>query len=70
MKKHNVRYLHVGCGENILPKPFENLDITEREGVDHVTDASDLSKFKDESFDFAFSKLFSSLQLSKHFEHI
>ena len=32
MKKHNVRYLHVGCGENILPKPFENLDITEREG--------------------------------------
>ncbi len=55
MKKHNVRYLHVGCGENILPKPFENLDITEREGVDHVTDASDLSKFKDETFDMVYA---------------
>ena len=49
MKK---RYLHVGCGDNILPKPFENLDIREFDGVDHISKAEDLSLFEDDTFDF------------------
>ena len=45
-----MRYLHIGCGTNILPKPFENLDGREFEGVDHVSSASDLKQFDDETF--------------------
>ena len=49
------RYLHIGCGPNILPKPFENLDGRDFEGVDHVCDANDLSKFDDNTFDMVYA---------------
>ena len=52
MKK---RYLHVGCGDNILPKPFENLDIREFDGVDHISKAEDLSLFEDDTFDLVYA---------------
>ena len=50
-----MRYLHIGCGTNILPKPFENLDGREFEGVDHVSSASDLKQFDDETFDMVYA---------------
>ena len=45
------RYLHTGCGTNILPKPFENLDLRDFDGVDHISAADDLSQFNDNTFD-------------------
>ena len=45
------RYLHIGCGSNILPEPFENLDIRKFEGVDHVSQAYPLELFEDNTFD-------------------
>ena len=50
-----MRYLHIGCGTNILPNPFENLDGREFEGVDHVSSASDLIQFDDETFDMVYA---------------
>ena len=49
------RFLHIGCGTNILPKPFENLDGREFEGVDHVSSASDLKQFDDGTFDMVYA---------------
>ena len=40
-----MRYLHIGCGTNILPKPFENLDARDFEGVKHISSAEDLKMF-------------------------
>ena len=51
----NKRYLHIGCGENILPKPFENLDGRELEGVDYISDAFPLPQFEDETFDLVYA---------------
>ena len=42
-----MRYLHIGCGTNILPKPFENIDGRGFEGVDHISSASDLKQFSE-----------------------
>jgi predicted SAM-dependent methyltransferase len=50
----NLRYLHVGCGNTILPKPFENLDTRKLPGVDHVSEAHPLP-FEDDSFDLLYS---------------
>ena len=33
MFKKNQKYLHIGCGDNVLPKPFINLDSRKRKGV-------------------------------------
>lgn len=48
------RYLHIGCGNVILPKPFENLDARDGEGVDHLGEAYPLD-FADETFDLVYS---------------
>lgn len=50
----NLRYLHVGSGETILPKPFENLDGRNLDGVDHVGSVYPLD-FGDETFDLVYS---------------
>ena len=49
------RYLHIGCGSNILPEPFENLDIREFEGVDHISQAYPLELFEDNTFDLVYA---------------
>ena len=33
MFKKNQKYLHIGYGDNVLPKPFINLDSRKRKGV-------------------------------------
>jgi predicted SAM-dependent methyltransferase len=49
------KYLHIGCGENILPKPFLNLDIRKTGGgVDYIGLAYPL-KFKKNSFDLVYA---------------
>jgi ubiquinone/menaquinone biosynthesis C-methylase UbiE len=48
------RYLHIGCGEVILPKPFENLDTRNIEGVDHISEAYPLP-FQDSVFDLVYA---------------
>lgn len=50
----NKRYLHIGCGDVILPEPFENLDGRDLEGVDHVSSVYPLP-FEDDSFDLVYS---------------
>jgi predicted SAM-dependent methyltransferase len=61
MKK---RYLHIGCGDNILPTPFENLDIRPSKGVDHVSEAFPLP-FKDGEFDLVYTS-----HVLEHFKKI
>jgi len=51
---NRLRYLHIGCGTNILPKPFENLDIRKLPGVDHISEVNPLP-FKDDTFDLVYS---------------
>ena len=51
----NKRFLHIGCGSNILPEPFENLDGRKFDGVQHVCKADDLSKFDDNTFDLVYA---------------
>ena len=50
----NPRYLHIGCGDVILPPPFENLDERNLPGVDHIGSAKKLS-FDNETFDLVYS---------------
>ena len=38
----NQKFLHIGCGDTILPKPFINIDGRDLEGVDLVCDLKDL----------------------------
>ena len=49
------RYLHIGCGDVILPKPFENLDGRKMDGVDHVVNGLDKLPFEDNTFDLVYS---------------
>jgi predicted SAM-dependent methyltransferase len=49
-----MRYLHIGCGNVILPKPFENLDGRELDGVNHIGPVYPLN-FEDETFDLVYS---------------
>ncbi len=48
------RYLHLGCGEVILPHPFENLDGRSFPGVDYVDSVFPLP-FENETFDLVYS---------------
>ena len=48
------RFLHIGCGSNILPAPFENLDARDFEGVDHISLAENLKQFEDNTFDMIY----------------
>jgi len=50
----NLRYLHIGCGDVILPKPFENLDGRDFPGVDYVESVYPLS-FEDETFELIYA---------------
>jgi len=49
----STRYLHLGCGGNILPEPFENLDIRDLPGVDHLSTVHPLS-FESDVFDLVY----------------
>jgi predicted SAM-dependent methyltransferase len=48
------RYLHIGCGDVILPPPFENLDGRSLDGVDYVEPVFPLS-FDNDVFDLVYS---------------
>jgi len=48
------RFLHLGCGDVIFPRPFENLDGRNLNGVDHVGSVYPLP-FDDNSFDLLYS---------------
>jgi predicted SAM-dependent methyltransferase len=50
----STKYLHIGCGNTILPPPFENLDTRQLPGVDHISEAFPLS-FEDNTFDLVYS---------------
>lgn len=50
----NERYLHIGCGDVILPKPFENLDTRDMRGVDHISEAFPLP-FEDNTFELVYA---------------
>lgn len=49
------RYLHLGCGDVILPAPFENMDIRKYPGVQHQGEVYPLTKFSDGTFDMVYS---------------
>jgi predicted SAM-dependent methyltransferase len=48
------RYLHLGCGQNILPAPFENCDIRDIKGVNHVGPIFPL-EFEDNKYDLIYA---------------
>jgi ubiquinone/menaquinone biosynthesis C-methylase UbiE len=54
MSDENLRYLHVGCGNVILPKPFENLDVRPADGVMYISPAYPLP-FDSNTFDLVYS---------------
>ena len=47
------KYLHIGCGDNLLPKPFINLDIRKKRGIT-IGKAYPL-KFKSNTFDLVYA---------------
>jgi len=49
-----TKYLHIGCGKNILPRPFYNLDILKQKNVDYVSPAYPL-KFKSNTFELVYA---------------
>jgi SAM-dependent methyltransferase len=49
-----TKYLHIGCGGNILPPPFVNLDSREISNIDIMSSANFLP-FSDESFDLVYA---------------
>ena len=48
------RYLHIGCGDVILPPPFENLDGRDLDGVDYISSVYPL-EFDSNCFDLIYS---------------
>lgn len=42
--------LHIGCGDKYLPG-YKHLDIIDREHIDYITNADDLSMIEDETVD-------------------
>ena len=53
MKQKNIKYLHIGCGDNVLPKPFINIDNRKKKGVINLK-AYPL-KFKTNTFDLVYA---------------
>ena len=53
MFKKNQKYLHIGCGDNVLPRPFINLDSRKRKGAKQGK-AYPL-KFKSNIFDLVYA---------------
>ena len=53
MKQKNLKYLHIGCGDNVLPKPFINIDSRKKKGVLNLK-AYPL-KFKNNTFDLVYA---------------
>lgn len=53
MKQKNLKYLHIGCGDNVLPKPFINIDNRKKKGVLNLK-AYPL-KFKTNTFDLVYA---------------
>jgi predicted SAM-dependent methyltransferase len=49
----NFKYLHIGCGNNILPKPFLNIDVRKKKNVFNLK-AYPL-KFKNDSFELVYA---------------
>jgi ubiquinone/menaquinone biosynthesis C-methylase UbiE len=52
MKK---KYLHIGCGENILPKPFINIDLRISDKRVKRSSAFPLKIYKDNNFDLVYA---------------
>lgn len=52
--EEEVKYLHIGCGNNVLPRPFYNLDARFIEGIDYLSEADKLD-FPDNTFDMVYS---------------
>ena len=63
MKQKNLKYLHIGCGDNVLPKPFINIDSRKKKGVLNLK-AYPL-KFKDNTFDLVYAS-----HILEHFNKI
>ena len=63
MKQKNLKYLHIGGGDNVLPKPFINIDSRKKKGVLNLK-AYPL-KFKDNSFDLVYAS-----HILEHFNKI
>ena len=53
MKQKNLKYLHIGCGDNVLPKPFINIDNRKKKGVLNLK-AYPL-RFKTNTFDLVYA---------------
>lgn len=53
-EQQEVRYLNLGCGNTILPSPWENLDGRQLPGVDHVSGIDKLP-FPDNTFDIVYA---------------
>ena len=53
MSKKYQKFLHIGCGDNVLPKPFINLDARKRKGAKQGK-AYPL-KFKSNMFDLVYA---------------
>ncbi len=53
MKQKNLKYLHIGCGDNVLPKPFINIDNRKKKGVLNLK-AYPL-RFKKNTFDLVYA---------------
>ena len=53
MIQKNLKYLHIGCGDNVLPKPFINIDNRKKKGVLNLK-AYPL-KFKTNTFDLVYA---------------
>ena len=53
MKQKNLKYLHIGCGDNVLPKPFINIDNRKKKGVLRLK-AYPL-RFKTNTFDLVYA---------------
>ena len=47
------KYLHIGCGENLLPKPFINIDVRKKKGV--IYSKAYPLKFKTGTFDLVYA---------------
>ena len=54
MKNEQPRYLNIGCGSTIFPKPWENQDGRCIPGVDHISNINQLN-FPDNTFDLVYA---------------